>query len=113
MVVALDAYSNGNAVADVDNTGILTWSDKHTRGFSRQSGEVTARRFVRAMLGPHHRIHSEFEMVRFTLQELTNAVVFGVSQAKRRMNTGRIGNYCSHINPSSLDTAKRRAIQTA
>src|SRR5262249_19796188 len=62
MVVALDADGGGDAIADVDDAGILARTDEHTRPFARQARQVHARRFVRAVLRPHDGEHRQFQV---------------------------------------------------
>ena len=66
--MALDANCYGNAVADIDDTSILARTDEHPGCLRWQPSEMATRRLIRAMLGPHDRIHGEFEMVRLTDQ---------------------------------------------
>ena len=66
VVVALDADRRGDAVADVDHARALAGTDEHPRCLGREAAEVDPRRLVGAVLGPHHRVHGELEVVRLT-----------------------------------------------
>ena len=70
VVVALDAEGGGDAVADVDHPGALAGADQHVRCLGGQTPQVEARRLVRAVLGPHHRVHGQLEVVRRSAEEL-------------------------------------------
>ena len=54
MVMAFHLEDDGVAVADVDDAGILARALQHPRRFGRQAAQMRARRFVGAMLAPHH-----------------------------------------------------------
>ena len=61
MVVALDPHGDRDAVADVDDAGVLARSDEYMGALGGQPAKVNPRRLVRAMLAPHHRIHGKFQ----------------------------------------------------
>ena len=54
MVVAFHLENGGVAVADIDYAGVLARALQHPRRFGRQLAQMRARRFVGAMLAPHH-----------------------------------------------------------
>ncbi len=59
VVVALDPQRRQPAVAEVDDAGVLAGADDHPRRLGREPAEMSARRLVRAVLGPHHRVHRQ------------------------------------------------------
>src|SRR5215471_17875761 len=63
MVVALDAKRDGDAIAGVDDPGVLSWPDQYGRSFGGQPAQVEAARLVRTVLGPHHRVHRQLQVV--------------------------------------------------
>ena len=69
VVVALDADGGGDAVADIDDAGVLARTDEHPGRLGRQPAQVQARRLVGAVLGPHHRVHRQLEVVRCATQD--------------------------------------------
>src|SRR6185437_154402 len=54
MVVALDLEDDGVAVADIDDAGIFSRAANHPRPLGRQCLEPNLRRFIGAVLAPHH-----------------------------------------------------------
>src|SRR5215471_20516084 len=63
MVVALDAKRDGDAIAGVDDPGVLSWPDQYGRSLGGQPAQVEAARLVRTVLGPHHRVHRQLQVV--------------------------------------------------
>src|SRR5690606_32180640 len=59
VVVALDADGGEPAVADVDDTGVLTGADHHPGRLGGEAAEVGPGRPVGAVLRPHHRVHGQ------------------------------------------------------
>jgi hypothetical protein len=85
MVVTLDTQRNRYAIANIDHASVFTWANQHVVGFGGQAFEVNARRFVRAVLGPHDRIHGQLDMVGVSAQDLDDPREFVVSEAKFSM----------------------------
>ena len=69
VVVALDADGRRDAVADVDDAGVLTRADEHPGRLGREPAQMHARGLVRAVLGPHDRVHRQLEMVRWATED--------------------------------------------
>ena len=82
VVVALDADGGGDAVADVDDAGALARADEHALALGGQPLEVDARRLVGAVLGPHHRVHGQLEVVRLPPEDATDVVELVVGEAE-------------------------------
>ena len=82
MVVALDADGCRDAVTDVHDPGVLARPDEHALTLGGQTLEVEARRLVRAVLGPHHRIHGQLEVVGLAPEDRANVVELGVGQSQ-------------------------------
>ena len=69
VVVALDAERDRQPVAHVDHAGVLPGPDHHVAALGGQAAQVDAARLVGAVLGPHDRIHGQFEVVRGTPED--------------------------------------------
>ena len=76
VVVAFHLEDGHKAVADVDDAGIFTRSADHPGGLGGQTPEPFPRRFVRAMLTPHHREDAQFRLVRRPAENFEDAAVF-------------------------------------
>ena len=63
VVVGLDADGGGDAIADVDHSGVLTRADEHPRRIRRESPEVDPAALVGAVLRPHHGVHGQLQRV--------------------------------------------------
>ena len=82
MVVALDTNGGGDAVAHIDHTGVLAGTDQHPRGFGGQTLQMHPRRLIGAVLGPHHGVHGQFEVVGVAAQQLGDRGVLVISEAE-------------------------------
>src|SRR5271165_4681094 len=60
MIMRLDFEGAGPAVANVDNSRILTRSLQDSSAARRQALEMHTRRFVGAVLAPHHAENAKF-----------------------------------------------------
>ena len=60
MIVRFDLESAGPAVADVDDAGVLARALQHALAARGQALQMHARRFVGAVLAPHHAEDAEF-----------------------------------------------------
>src|SRR6266498_4275258 len=60
MIMRFDLERAGPALTDIDDAGILARSLHHQLAARRQTLQVHARRFVRAVLAPHHAEDTEF-----------------------------------------------------
>ena len=76
VVVAFHLEDGGVAIADVDDAGILARALDDPGRLGRQLGQMDARRFVGAMLRPHHRKDAEFEHVRHPPHGGDDALIF-------------------------------------
>ena len=85
VVVALDADSHGDVVAGVDHARVLTGPDEHPRRLGGQPAEVGARRLVGAVLGPHHRVHRQLELVGLAAEDALDGHQFVVGQPEGTM----------------------------
>src|SRR6266481_4954985 len=72
MVMAFDFEYRRPAVADIDRAGILARPLHHQFAFRRQLSQMYARRFVRAMLRPHHREHTKLGVSRHAPNDFLN-----------------------------------------
>ena len=82
VVVALDAQGDGDAVADVDHAGVLAEAGQHPGRLRRQPAEVDPGRLVGAVLGPHHRVHGQLEVVGRPAEEPVDGLRFVVGEAR-------------------------------
>ena len=77
MIVGLDLESAGPAIADVDDARILTRPLHHEPAARRQPLQVHPRRFVGAVLAPHHAEDAKFgERGLASAQQLLDFFVF-------------------------------------
>ncbi len=60
MIVRLDLEGAGPAIADIDDAGILARALQHQLAARGQPLQMHARRFVGAVLAPHHAEDAEF-----------------------------------------------------
>jgi hypothetical protein len=77
----LDLEGHGPAVADVDDAGVL--ADAHQQVLLHVLGDLVAelrqvdlRGLVRAVLGPHHRIHGQFRRGGAASEDRPDLLVF-------------------------------------
>ena len=75
MVVALHLEHDGLPVADVDHAGVLAGTLDHPRRLGRQTPQMDARGFVRAVLVPHRREDPELGKGRHPPDQLENALI--------------------------------------
>ena len=59
MIVRLDLECARPTVTNVDDSGILPWSLQNAPAASGQPLEMNARRFIGAVLAPHHAENAE------------------------------------------------------
>ncbi len=76
MVVQLHLEDGGLPIADIDHAGILARAADHARSRGRQAAQPFARRFVGAMLAPHHRENAELGQARLAPHDFYGAGVF-------------------------------------
>ena len=84
MIVRLDLERHGQAVADVDDAGVFAGALQDGRPFGRQASQMDARALVAAVLAPHHAEDAEFGQGGLALQDVDDALVFGVCQTVLR-----------------------------
>ena len=116
MVVTLDAHRDREAVAHVDHARALTRADEHPRRLGGKASEVRPGRLVRAVLGPHHRVHRELEVGRlaFELGHHGGELVVGHSE----LTVQRLRHSASLTKPNRptavrVETAKRLVVNTS
>ena len=76
VVVALHLEHAGQAVADVDDAGILARALDHPRRLGRQRAQMHLGGLVRAVLVPHGREDAELGQARLAPDQLEDALVF-------------------------------------
>ena len=84
MVVRLDFEDRRQAVADVDDAGVLARSLQHALAGRRQLLQVDPRALVAAVLGPHDREDAELGFGGLALQQRDDAIVFFLCDGHRR-----------------------------
>src|SRR6516164_1737382 len=89
MIMRFDFENRADPVADVHHSCILSGSLHHARPGGRQPLQMHARRFVRAVLAPHHTENSQLRVIRIAPQNLLNASVFLRRQAMLGRNFRR------------------------
>jgi hypothetical protein len=90
VVVGLDLEGHGPAVADVDDAGVLAHAHQELlphllRGVLPEGAQVLLRGLVRAVLGPHHRVHGELGVGGPAAQDLADARVLVVLEPELRV----------------------------
>ena len=83
VVVGLDADGHGDAVADVDDPGVLARADQHVGALGGQPPQVDPRRLVGAVLAPHHGEQGQLEVVGRPAQDGLDLVPLVVGQPER------------------------------
>ena len=89
MVVAFHLEDGRVAVADIDHAGVLARALEHPRRFRRQLAQVRARRFVGAVLAPHHGEDAELDEIGLAVHERFNASVLVLGEAVLADDLGR------------------------
>src|SRR5690242_19810423 len=89
MIVRLDLERRAPAVAEIDDACVFARRHDHSWSSCRQTFQMNARRFVRAVLGPHDREDSEFCKTRFTTKQFLYSLEFCLSEVMGGDNFGR------------------------
>jgi hypothetical protein len=76
MIVRLNLERGTPAVAEIDNTRILTRRHDHAWPGCWQTFQMNARRFIGTVFGPHHREDSELGKTRFAAKQFLYSLVF-------------------------------------
>ena len=113
VVMALDADGGGDAVSDVDYTGILAGADQYSGTLGRKPAKVNPRGLVRAVLAPHDRHHCELEGVGATTENLDEVVEFTVGEAKTAMKVRRFLHESTVSFHVSTVYSSRERVQTS
>ena len=74
VIVRFDLEGDGEAVADVDDAGILARALHHLRGLRGQALEMDAAGFVGAVLAPHHAEDAEFGEIGLAAEDFQDAL---------------------------------------
>ena len=96
VIVRLHLERHGPAVADVHNSGVLAHAHEQAlahlgRELAAELLEVDLRGLVRAVLGPHHRVHGEFGGRGTPAEDLPDARVFVLFEAELGPGHGLLG----------------------
>ncbi len=86
VVVTLDTQCDGDAITDIDDAGILAGPHQNLWRLGREPLQVNPRGLVGAVLGPHHRVHGQFEMVGVPSEDPLDVVELTVGEPKRSMH---------------------------
>src|SRR6185295_4862589 len=84
MVMRLDLECDSEAVADVDDAGVLAGALQDGRAFRRQPPQMNTRTLVAAVLAPHNTEDAELCEVRFAPEDVDDLAVFGFGQSMLR-----------------------------
>ncbi len=82
MVVALDPDGHGDAVAGIDDAGVLPRAHQHMGALGGQPLQVDPRRLVRAVLAPHDGEQGQLEVVRRAAEDGLHLVPLPVGEAE-------------------------------
>ena len=96
MVMALHLEDRGQPFADIDDTGVLARAADHPGRFRRQAPQPFARRFIGAMLAPHHRENAELGDVGLAPQNIDHLAVFFRAQPMAGDDVGWVGDIGRH-----------------
>src|ERR1043165_6738890 len=80
MIVRLDLERRAPAVAEIDDACVFARRHDHSWSSCRQTFQMNARRFVRAVFRPHDREDSEFSKTRFTAKQFLYSLEFCLSE---------------------------------
>ncbi len=75
---------NGYAV-DFDNSGTLARTDQDPRSCRRKVFQVDAAGLVRAVLGPHDRVHRHLGMIGFSAEDGPDPIEFIIGEPEFAM----------------------------
>ncbi len=93
VVVGLDPDGHGDAVAGVDDPGVLARADQHVGGLRGQAPQVHPRRLVGAVLAPHDGEQRQLEVVGLPSEDADDLVALPVGQpegaVQRHPGSGR------------------------
>jgi hypothetical protein len=82
MVVALDLEGNGEALAEVEHTGVLARPLQHALAGAGQAGEQRRRVLVAAVLRPEQREDRKLEVVRLAGKQVDDSIELLVREAE-------------------------------
>ncbi len=85
VVVALDLEGDGEAVTEIEHSGVLARPLQDARAFARKPLQEQSGVLVAAVLRPEEREDGELEVVRIALEESADALVLPVRQAECAM----------------------------
>ena len=84
MIVAFHLKRHRQAVANVDDAGVLTRPLQHVRPFGGQVFQIDARAFVTTVLRPHDREYPELGVIRFAAEKLDDlSILFRIEAMAR------------------------------
>src|SRR5713101_430877 len=115
MVVAFDFEHHREPVSNIDDTGVLPRPLQDLRASGGKLAQETARAFVAAMLGPHHREDAEFFKSRSAAESPQDPVILISSEAMILRDLERYRDSAWHgvnvqtPNRKACDRPRRRA----
>ena len=102
MVVALDSKRSKPPVTEVHDACVLSGANDHPGLVGREPPQMSAGRFVGAMLGPHDRVHRELCGHRLSPKDFDHVFVFHVSHAELDVRW----RVCGHALTASSEATK-------
>ena len=110
VVVGLDLESDGPALADLDDAGVLARALQYPRAGAGQAAQEGLGGLVRAVLRPEHADHPQLHVVGGSAQQLDDGLVFGFGQSHlaQLLCRHRGTQTTSSAKASSTDLNRRR-----
>src|SRR5262245_8789612 len=108
MVVRLDLERRREAAAYIDNAGVLAWALKNELALCRKPLEMHARRFVRAVLGPHNREDAELGVTGSAAEQFDYSFVFFFGESVALNEFGSNGRF-GHVVMYAIDLRWNRS----
>jgi hypothetical protein len=84
--MALDPDRDGDVVAGVDDSSVLSGPHEYVGPLRRKTLQVNTRGFIRTVLRPHDSIERKFEKVGFTAQNPYDFLVLSVTKPERAVD---------------------------
>ncbi len=85
VVVALDLERDREALAEIEDAGVLAWSLEHASTGRGQTLQEQCRVLVAAVLRPEQREHRELEVVRVAREQRADSLVLPIGEAECAM----------------------------
>ena len=70
--MTLNSQSGGDAITNIDHSGTLAGAHQYPWSGGREPTQMNSGTLVRAVFGPHHRVHSQLKMIGFTTLDFSD-----------------------------------------